>query len=239
MSLESSFEDSCEPMNITDLPEELIKNIFRRMKFVDMIKMYDVDQDCKRICQGILENTFRVFPMVCLEDFDENEKISAGYHNGGVDYLRVIGFSNILRFMRIFHDRITCLVINFFGVSKIRQKILMRFIVENCHDSLTSLTICDLTAGLRFNLIPFTQIEFIDFECCYLGGILTRMSVLFPNVREIKLAGTCYTNRRELANFMRIYRNLEYMRISPTLVDSNFFEVLSRLNSHAFFGFYS
>lgn len=238
-AMDTSYEESSEKLTIIDLPEELLEKILCHMTFADVLKMHDVNSLFRRISTNLLISHIPNVSKVTFENFSHADKCIASYLDDEVQSLRVIGFDCIVRFVRFFYPHITTLSVHFGDANKFMQKTIFKYIINRCRSFLTRLSIFHMNVRLRFNYVWFTSLEFIEFNSCYLGGTLCRMSILFPNVREIKLSGTCHAKKDDVKTLLRIYENLEYMKVSPTLMDSISYERLCILNSQAFLGYYS
>lgn len=235
--MESSFVSIYGKKNILDLPEEILERILQSMKLQDQIRMYDVNVMFRRISKGIFSKNLGNYSAVLIDSLNEKDGSIVSYKNEKVDQF-ITGFRTALRYFRIFKNCISEIYINFEGAKRYEQKILVRLIFENCHSSLKRLTIGYLSTSLSIQCIVFDKIEYIHLNSCLIRGSLARLSILFPNVREIKLTGDCRAGRKEFPCLLKTYPNLEYMRVTPELYNFCFYSVLCDLNSQAFFGYY-
>lgn len=224
--------------HLSDLPEEILEHILTRLKFVDLMTMYDVNHQFRRLSCGLLEKQSTHLSAIDFSEFGSSNEVYATYTDDEIHSLQVVGFSNILRFLRLFSSYIKKLSIDLLGLKRSKQRLVLNYVVKKCHKSLTHLTVLNLSTGLDFKKIKFTQIIFVHFDSCLIRGTITHLSVVFPNAREIKLSGSCYMSKRETLNLMTKYPSLNFMKISPTLMAPNCYNLISALNAHACFGYH-
>lgn len=221
------------PLVLTDLVDELLETIMYKMDFVDLMRMYSVTHLFRKISNGMFNNNPDL-SVVVFEGFNQPDSCIAGRIDGVVKQLRVIGYDNIVRYVKLFHMYIRDLTIDFRGVDKVTQRILSLFIFKHCHKFLTRLTIKNLTTGLNFKPVKFTGIKYLKLDSCFLGGSMTRLKILFPNINEISLVGTTHAKYFEILNLIVHYPYLEYMKITPDLLTITQYELLCRHNFKAF-----
>lgn len=227
-------EDKPKP-ELTDLPEEILELILSNMEIEELIGVCDVSEQFERISSGIINQ--RNIPMeVIFEGLDKPNHIEIMRLRNGFVQFKVGG--GICRFLSLFSTRIQKLTLHFDRVDKMRQKEIMHYVLVLCNQYITNLMIFDLSTTIPFKPVVFPNLVYLSLNSCYLNGAFTRLSILFPNVRDIFLSGRTYSKPYAVRRFIKRYPHLEYMKVSPDLLDAVEFSHLKILNQGAFFGYF-
>lgn len=144
--------------HLSDLPEEILENILKSLKFVDLLTMYDVNHQFRKLACGLLEKQLIHLSVIDFSEFGSSNEVYATYADNKIHSLQVVGFSNILRFLRLFSSYIKKLSIDLLGLKRSKQRLVLNYVVLNCHKSLTHLKVLNLSTGLDFKKIKFCAV---------------------------------------------------------------------------------
>lgn len=131
-------------ISLIELPEEILEHILKNLKFVDLMTMYDVNHQFRRLSNGLLENQLVHLSVVDFCEFGSTDEVYATYANAEIQSIQVVGFRNILRFFRLFFNYIKNLSIDFLDLSKSNQRLFFEYIAKNCHKRITHLKVFNL-----------------------------------------------------------------------------------------------
>lgn len=228
------MDQNKQPINITQLPTHILKKILYSTKFTDILRMYEVP-GFRKLCGEELVRYTDHFMDIKLSSFEDDDRCILHVNSRNVlDYAHFTGFQGIMRFLNFYHPYVRSLNVDFAGASKTIQKFLIGYIAEYCHSTLVNLHINNLTISTIFPSYSFERIESVEFFSCRIGGTLSRLLLLFSNAREIKLSGNSHIKGRYLSNLIAPYPNLEYMKISPSVMCLESYKELCNLNRHIF-----
>lgn len=233
------IDSSCEIIEekgLDDMPAEILHKIMLELNFVDLIRMYDVSKRFRAISSRILfdKSYNRDLFNVKFENFEGPDSIIAKTRDDKIILLRVMGYNNIIKYMRLFHSHIKELDVDFSTANKYQQRKLFEMIISNCYQSLVRFKISHLNSYSDFVLNAFEKVKFLQLDSCLIRGTLLKMSRLFPNVEEMNLIGTSHARGPEVCRILGRFSELQYMKITPHLMDVKTFELFVAYNVGVF-----
>lgn len=237
MELDSSYI-VIEETTLEDLPTEILDKIMRELYFVDLVKMYDINKRFRAISNRVIfdKQCSQDLISVSFNNFNESDSIMATALDGKVINLCVMGFKNIKRFVRLFHSHIEQLDIDFSTASEDEQREIFWLVVHYCHKFLERIKISYLFSYLDFisEACLFSKVKFLELDSCVIKGSLAYLPKFFPNVEEMNLVGNCDVEDEEMGGIINSYARLQYLKISPNVMDMEWFELLCRWNPLVF-----
>lgn len=236
--LNNSMKEVAEDLKFDTLPPEILLKIYSYLPPADALMMSDVNKTCRGILQKDLRFKRESFNKVALKNFEGENKIISR-RKKGVNYTQIQGINFILRFLRVFWHDLIVLHVNYSKCSKVWQKIVFSYIIKYRRKQLINFSIVNLTVNLDFPVESFDKVSCIRFKFCYFSTYLSNISILFPNAKNVEFLKVNDFEDRALSKIVWFtLPKLCYMKVSPSSISKNCFELMRMLNPRVFFGYH-